>query len=99
MHHQPDETVERAMARGAKVKVSPHSVDNPGVGLWQLLQMCLPSQSPGYVLSEKGNQVLFLLVRLSRLHVRVVCHHDSQRQSTRTTKGHMITAGGGRNAW
>ena len=82
------------MARGAKVKVSPHSVDNPGVCLWQLLQMCLPSQSPGHVLSEKGNQLLFLLVRLSRLHVRVVCRHDSQRESTRTTKGHVITAGG-----
>ncbi len=82
------------MARGAKVKVSPHSVDNPGVGLWQLLQMCLLSQSPGHILSEKGNQVLFLLVRLSRLHVRVVCHHDSQKESTRTTKGHVITAGG-----
>ncbi len=42
MRHRPDETVEREMARGAKVKVSPQSVDNPGVGLWQLLQMCLP---------------------------------------------------------
>ncbi len=61
--------------------------------------MCLPSQLPGHVLSEKGNQVLFLLVSLSRLHIRVVCCHDSQRESTRTTKGHMITAEGGEECW
>ena len=84
------------MARGAKVKIGPHSVDNMGVGLGQLLKMHLPRQLPGHVLSEKGNQLSFLLIRLCRC-VCVVCRHDSQRESTRTTKGHVITAGG-RNA-
>ncbi len=99
VRHRPDEAVERAMACGAKVKMSPHSVDNMGVGLRQLLQMCLPRQSLGHVLSEKGNQLSFLLIRLCRLHVCVVCHHDSQRESTRTMKGHVITAGGGEEWW
>ena len=82
------------MARWAKVKIGPDSVDNLGVGLRKLLQMRLPSQSPGHVLSEESNEFLSLLSRLSRRR-RVVCRHDSQRESTRTTKGHVITAGGG----
>ncbi len=96
VRHRPDEAVEPAMARWAKVKIGPHSVDNTGVGLRKLLQMRLPCQSPGHILSKKGNQFSFLLIRLCRC-VCVVCHHDSQRESTRTMKGHMITAGG-RNA-
>ncbi len=94
VRHRPDEAVEPAMARWAKVKIGPDSVDNPGVGLRKLLQMRLPSQSPGHILSKKGNQFLSLLIRLCRRR-HVVCCHDSQRESTRTTKGHVITAGGG----
>ena len=99
MHHRPDKVIECAMAHGAKVKISPHSVDNMGVGLRQLLQMCLPHQSPSHVLSEKGNQLSFLLIRLCRLHICVVCRHDSQRESTRTMKGHVITAGVQEECW
>ncbi len=85
VRHRPDEAVEPAMACWAKVKVSPHSVDNMGVGLGKLLLMHLPRQSTGHILSKKGNQFSFLLIRLCRC-VRVVCCHDSQRESTRTRR-------------
>ena len=94
VRHRPDEAVKPAMAHWAKVKIGPHSMDNTGVSLRKLLQMCLPRQSPGHILSEESNKFLSLLSRLSRRR-RVVCRHDSQRESTRTMKGHVITAGGG----
>ncbi len=90
----PYETVKPVMTRWSKVEIGSDSVNHPGVSLWKPLQMRLPSQSPGHILSKKGNQFSSLLIRLCRC---MVCHHDSQRESTRTTKGHMTTAGG-RNA-
>ncbi len=85
------------MACGAKVKICPHSVDNTGVGLRKLLQMRLPCQSPGHVLSEKGNQLLFLLIRLCRC-VRVVCRHDSQREH-QNHEGSRDHRRGGEECW
>ncbi len=94
MGYCPHEAVEVLVTGRPEVEVPHGRVDHSGVGLQTALLVCLDGKLAGNVLPQETQNIKLFTGDQSQFPMGRC--HDSQR--ARTTRGHMITPWGGRNA-